>query len=164
MANFTINSLSASTPAATDVFLKSDSSGALTKVPMSTLEDKIVTDKAVNNTTTNQEGFVLDARQANPSIPGSLASLLPSYNENNGIHVHCIVNTSVTFTNGEARVDLSNYGANFYLWSIACFTTLVAAWITAASIINNNTVLLKARDANGLYSGTGSVNIMVLSR
>lgn len=37
MADFTINSLGASTPASTDNFLKSDSNGVLTKVPFSAI-------------------------------------------------------------------------------------------------------------------------------
>lgn len=46
MANFTINSLSSSTPVSTDTFLKSDSSGALTKVDFSTLKDTVTADSA----------------------------------------------------------------------------------------------------------------------
>lgn len=42
MANFTINSLSASTPSSADNFLKSDANGVLTKVPFSAIADAVV--------------------------------------------------------------------------------------------------------------------------
>ena len=54
MATFTINSLSSGTLASTDNFLKSDSVGALTKVPYSTLAEALAETMNVKATLTSR--------------------------------------------------------------------------------------------------------------
>ena len=77
MADFTINSLSTGTIANSDNFLKSDTSGALTKVSFSAIKENVknecvTTDKVVNNFTTTDPGYVMDAR-AGKTLNDSIA-------------------------------------------------------------------------------------------
>ena len=86
MANFTINSLPTGTPVATDNFLKSDASGALTKVPYSTLKTAIA--PLTTNLLAETPGTGLDATQGkilddkitslNGSLTGKLNKLVAS--------------------------------------------------------------------------------------
>lgn len=57
-------------------YAKSDSGAAI--LDMS--ENKLDKDNVVNNQTTTEEGFALDARQANPNIDGSLAKQISDLN------------------------------------------------------------------------------------
>ena len=57
-------------------YAKSDSGSAI----LDTLENKLDKDNVVNNQTTTEAGFALDARQANPNIDGSLAKQISDLN------------------------------------------------------------------------------------
>jgi hypothetical protein len=65
-------------PANTEVlYAKSEIGAAL----LGTSENKLDKDDIVNNQTTTEEGFVLDARQANPNIKGSLGAQIKAIND-----------------------------------------------------------------------------------
>ena len=57
-------------------YAKSDSGKAI----LDTSENKLDKDNVVNNQTTTEEGFALDARQANPNIDGTLAKQISDLN------------------------------------------------------------------------------------
>lgn len=58
-------------------YAKSESGAAI----LDTSENKLDKDDIVNNQTTTEEGFVLDARQANPNIKGSLGAQIKAIND-----------------------------------------------------------------------------------
>lgn len=59
------------------IYAKSEIGAAL----LGTSENKLDKDDIVNNQTTTEEGFVLDARQANPNIKGSLGAQIKAIND-----------------------------------------------------------------------------------
>ena len=103
-----------------------------------TLKDKIGTalqpESIVNNQTTTEEGFALDARQANPNLDGTLANQISDLNGSlehinristtfrlfanipilNGIHVFCV-------TGGGNPVTDSPYPDVDGWWNVICF-------------------------------------------
>ena len=90
----------------------------------------------VNNLTTTEEGFALDARQANPNIDGTLAKLVSDIRNNldsiswisavfklfadipllNGIHVFCVSGVDTT-----DPITDSPHPDNNGWWNVLCF-------------------------------------------
>lgn len=111
-------------------YAKSDSGKAI--LDMS--ENKLDKDNVVNNQTTTEAGFALDARQANPNIDGSLAKQISDLNGSlehinristtfrlfanvpllNGIHVFCV-------NGGGNPVTDSPYPDVDGWWNVICF-------------------------------------------
>ena len=79
------------------------------------LKDKIGTalqpESIVNNQTTTEEGFALDARQANPNVDGTLAKQISDLNGSlNKSHMDCLWTGKAS---NRERVDFSNPISNY---------------------------------------------------
>lgn len=98
-------------------YAKSDSGKAI--LDMS--ENKLDKDNVVNNQTTTDEGYTLDARQANPNVEGSLGSQIKAVTKNTTVNLlkptlqTTTINGVTCTNNGDGTYTLNGTVNNSYL-------------------------------------------------
>ena len=136
-------------------YAKSDSGKAI--LDMS--ENKLDKDNVVNNQTTTEEGFALDARQANPNLDGTLAKQLSDLNgslENLKGWRAIRINGNYDFKDGVCLIEIPN----ITVVDIAVSVSFI--WTTDFSgfaILENGKICVRGYNVRSPLTGTAWIDI-----
>ena len=122
-------------------YAKSDSGKAI--LDMS--ENKLDKDNVVNNQTTTEEGFALDARQANPNLDGTLAKQLSDLN---GSLNYVAPKGEAILRSSDGIVSLSIYNDSMYI----TYNKDVSKDYYAQLAISTSGMILITNDSSGYHT------------
>ncbi len=102
---------------------------------INTIENKLPSASVVNNNTTTEAGFALDARQANPNIEGTLAANILQLNNDSkyAFKMWDVISDANNAPYGISRIDSSNMGT-----SNNTFPSFWTMLFTTPFVLNSN--------------------------